>query len=143
MTTKAFTKQKNSTCAIIIFILYLTLVAVLCFGNFNDETHSIGRWLPESIWGIPIDKYIHFLMFFPFPIAAFYAFRRSNDWKALVFAIIVAICFAFMFEFLQSTLTGNARTSDPWDFVSNMTAITTSSVIMAVKGIVSDRRNRS
>ena len=123
-----------------IFIIYLALIAVLCFNDFSKEAKELSKWLPKEIFGIPFDKCVHFMMFLPFPILGFHAFYRRKYWRNLVLTIFVAIAFAYAFEFLQSTVTDNVRISDPWDFVANMTAITTGSVIMAVKGMIIDRR---
>lgn len=124
----------------VIFLCYLACVADLCFGDHTADAKALSRWLPEQIWGFTIDKVIHFLMFFPFPILGFHAFYVRKYWRTLAFTMLLAIGFAFAFEFLQSTLTHNLRVSDPRDFVANMTAITTGSVIMAVKGLIIDRR---
>ena len=123
-----------------VFILYLIVVADLCFADHSADAKALSKWLPNEIWGISIDKFIHFLMFLPFPILGFHAFYSKKYWRNLVFTMLISICFAFAFEFLQSTLTGGIRVSDPADFVANITAITTGSVIMAVKGIIIDRK---
>ena len=123
-----------------IFIIYLLVVSDLCFADHSEDAKALSKWLPEQIWGISIDKFVHFFMFLPFPIFGFHAFYRRNYWKSLVFTMIISICLAFAFEFLQSALTGGVRVSDPADFVANATAITTSSVIMAVKGLLIDRK---
>lgn len=123
-----------------IFIIYLFVVADLCFADHSKDAMALSKWLPEHIWGISIDKFIHFFMFLPFPILGFHAFYRKKYWRNLVFTMLISICVAFAFEFLQSTLTDGVRVSDPADFVANATAITTSSVIMAVKGLLIDRK---
>ena len=51
------------------FYLYLIAIAVLCFGKFSDLPS-----VSNTILGIPTDKVVHFVMFFPFPILAFLAY---------------------------------------------------------------------
>ena len=53
----------------ILFAVYLAAVAFLCFGQFSSSQD-----VPMDLWGIPTDKVVHFLMFFPFPLLACLAF---------------------------------------------------------------------
>ena len=62
--------RKQRILAILLFILYLCAVAYCCFGRFKDLP-QIGQ---DSLWGIPMDKVVHFIIFFPFPILCL---RRS------------------------------------------------------------------
>ena len=55
----------------ILFAVYLVAVAVLCFGNFQSSED-----VPKDLWGLPMDKVVHFLMFFPLPVLAYLAFDR-------------------------------------------------------------------
>ena len=55
----------------ILFGLYLVAVAVLCFARFPESED-----VPKSLLGIPMDKIVHFLMFFPFPVLTYLAFDR-------------------------------------------------------------------
>lgn len=127
----------------LLFALYLICVAYLCFGNVGQDIEGFNILLPEEIWGIQIDKCIHFTMFFPFIILGFYAFRGNNQWKTLMLVSLLATCIAFAFEFLQSSI-NESRTTDPWDFVANITAITTSTVIMAARCLFkADSKNQN
>ena len=54
--------QKQKIAFRILFFLYIAAVLYLCFGRF-DNAPSIEL----NLWGIPTDKIVHFLMFFPFP----------------------------------------------------------------------------
>ena len=69
----------------ILLLLYLATVAYLCFGKFNNIPE-----IEKFILGIPTDKVVHFLMFFPFPILLYFAtghvFRRN--WTAISFAVL-------------------------------------------------------
>ncbi|MBQ0025601.1 MAG: hypothetical protein KBT00_07785 [Bacteroidales bacterium] len=123
----------------ILFIVYLLCLAYLCFGNLASDAKNISGWLPDAIMGIPTDKCIHFCMFFPFVLLGLPAIRKDNVWRALATIIIAAVSAAFAFEFLQDVLT-DYRTTDPWDFVANITAITFSSILMAVICLIRERR---
>ena len=57
--------QTRSIIAKIVMLLYVVAVAYLCFANF----HKLPE-VPKTFLGIPMDKIVHFCMFFPFPILA-------------------------------------------------------------------------
>ena len=57
--------RKQLILARIVFAVYILAVLVLCFGKF-ESTEDV----PMDLWGIPTDKVVHFLMFFPFPLQA-------------------------------------------------------------------------
>lgn len=112
-----------------LFTVYIATVVYLCFGHIQTPEE-----LPKMLWGIPLDKCAHFLMFLPFPFLSTAAFgTRNNWWKTLFWSVISGICIAFCLELLQSLLT-SYRQTDPWDLVSNIAAITTGSLLtVAVK----------
>ena len=112
--------------SVAVFILYLGALVYLCFGNPAAVFD-----VPRSLWGIPIDKVIHFLMFFPYPFFAQAAFYFKNRWRSLVFVIITGIIFCFAFELLQDKIT-TYRTSDSWDLFYNVAAVTAGSSIIAL-----------
>ena len=68
---------------IVVFLIYLAAVAWLCFGNFKP-----GPDIPRSLWGIPIDKCFHFVMFLPFPILGTLAFDFRSWWRALALSML-------------------------------------------------------
>ena len=80
--------RKQRILAILLFILYLCAVAYCCFGRFKDLP-QIGQ---DSLWGIPMDKVVHFIIFFPFPILCYAAFRPKSE-KGWRIALAVAIIF--------------------------------------------------
>ena len=53
--------RRQLVIARVLFAMYLVAVAVLCFGKFDSSQD-----VPKSLWGIPTDKVVHFLMFFRF-----------------------------------------------------------------------------
>ncbi|MBO4571946.1 MAG: hypothetical protein J5699_08485 [Bacteroidales bacterium] len=112
--------------SIAVFILYMGVLAYLCFGHPTAFFK-----VPRTLWGIAIDKVIHFAMFFPYPFFAQAAFFFKNRWRSLVFVIITGIIFCFTFELLQDKIT-TYRTSDPWDLSANITAVTIGSAIIAI-----------
>ena len=119
---------------ILLFLAYLALVAWLCFGNFKPSPD-----IPRSVWGIPIDKCIHFLMFLPFPILGTLAFDFRSWWRALAVSMLMANVVAFLFERLQSVLTSH-RITDARDLNANLLGITLGLLITIVIGLLAKKK---
>jgi VanZ family protein len=119
---------------ILLFLAYLALVAWLCFGNFKPSPD-----IPRSVWGIPIDKCIHFLMFLPFPILGTLAFDFRSWWRALAVSMLMANVVAFLFERLQSVLTAH-RITDAQDLNANLLGITLGLLIAIVIGLLCKKK---
>lgn len=88
--------------SIALFCIYIAAVILLCL----IKTDSLPE-LPKSFLGIPLDKLIHFIMFFPFTILGYCTFHPADAgfWrKAAVLAIILVAgsAFAFSTERLQA-----------------------------------------
>ena len=91
--------------------------------------------MPKELWGIPIDKVVHFLMFFPFPLLAYLAFDRYREkrWSALPWAAIAFLggsAFAAFTEMVQSRL--SYRSGDPADFRADALALGAGTVIVLI-----------
>ena len=76
--------HSNRILARIVLIFYLGLIAFACFGHFDK--------LPEMnpyFLGIPKDKVVHFLMFFPLPFLMWLALDKytTKAWHSLLFVI--------------------------------------------------------
>ena len=119
---------------IILFVVYLAIVAWLCFSDGNT-----GLELPSTLWNIPIDKCVHFLMFLPFPILGTVAFDFKNMWRTLSVTTLTAILIAFLFELLQSRIT-ETRITDPADLNANILGICAGLLIVIVAGLVRNRK---
>ena len=124
----------------ILFWLYVAGVLFLCFGHF-DSTPSV----PLDFFGIPTDKIVHFTMFFPFPILAFFAFDRYTDSvkSTLLFVgatFIVGLILAFGTEWGQAHFT-EYRSGDPLDLTADTIALLISSVVVAVVDIAKQRKS--
>jgi len=111
-------------------LLYVLAVAYLCFANFHKLPD-----VPKSFLGIPMDKIVHFCMFFPFPILAFFAYDKltQTPWQAL--AALLSICafggiFAGLTELIQGMLP--YRGQDINDFGADLLAIAVSGLLVFV-----------
>ena len=122
------TYQKTRLFFRIALVLYLAALAYLCFGHFDSLPHVKPYFL-----GFPIDKVVHFLMFFPFPLLLFAAFDRltTKPWHSLLFAVLTFLlgCLIAAGTELGQSMT-IYRTGDPWDFKADALALAISSVIV-------------
>ena len=121
----------------ILFFLYLAAVLFLCFGKF-DNTPSV------ELSFLSVDKLAHFIMFFPFPILAFFAFDRYTESvkSTLLFvgiALVTGILVAVATEWGQAHFT-EYRSGDPMDFLSDTLALFLSSVLVAATDIRKQHR---
>lgn len=114
------------TAVFIVFIIYLACVAFLYYANISPKAT-----MPEDIFGFKMDKVVHFLMFLPYPFLAHGSFKGKRKWRNLVFVILGGILLAYGFELTQERL-ASYRTTDPWDLVANIAALTVSSFIVAI-----------
>lgn len=123
----------------VLFFLYLAVVLILCFSQFENTPD-----VPFTILGIPTDKVVHFCMFFPFPILAFLAFDRFTNTvsASLVFGfctLVVGVLLAMGTEWGQATLT-NYRSGDRMDLLADCLALLISTVLVTVWDIVKQHR---
>ena len=124
----------------ILTILYVVAVAWLCFANLSKAPQ-----MPRTLFGLPIDKVVHFLMFFPFPILAFLAYDHltQTPWQAL--AALISICaiggiFAGITEIIQGQL--SYRTKDINDFGADCLAIGLSGLLVFVIDVLKMRKKK-
>lgn len=114
---------------ILLFMAYVGLVAWLCFGTFTPDPD-----IPRTIFGIPIDKCVHFAMFLPFPILGTLAFDFRSWWRTLCLSTLLANLMAFVFETFQTRI-NPARTTDPTDLNANLLGITLGLLIAVLIGL--------
>ena len=122
----------------ILFGLYLVAVAVLCFARFPESED-----VPKSLLGIPMDKIVHFLMFFPFSVLAYLAFdrypgKRGASVLRTAAALLCGCAFAAVTELVQSRLP--YRSGDPADFRADAFALLLSSVLVLILILVQKRK---
>ena len=101
--------------------------------------------MPRTLFGLPIDKVVHFLMFFPFPILAFLAYDHltQTPWQAL--AALISICaiggiFAGLTEIIQGQL--SYRTKDINDFGADCLAIGLSGLLVFIIDVLKMRKKK-
>jgi VanZ family protein len=125
----------------VLFALYVVAVLFLCFGKFSQTPN-----VPLVILGIPTDKLVHFLMFFPFPILAFLSFDRFTETVRSTLAFtgatfVVGILLALGTEWGQAHLT-DYRSGDRLDLLADITALALSTVLVIAWDIFKQHRAR-
>jgi len=103
----------------LLFWLYIAALLFLSLASFAGIDLRIER---EDIFGIPIDKCIHFLMFLPYPFLAYFSSKRKNYWRTLFYVGMTGITLAFLLEVSQGVFNTD-RVMDIWDMVANIIAI--------------------
>ena len=121
--------RRQLVIARILVALYLIAVAVLCFGKFDSSQD-----VPADLWGLPMDKVVHFLMFFPFPFLAYLAFDRYTErWGTSVLwtmaAFLAGCLFAAGTEIVQARFLPY-RAGDFTDFEADLLALTLGSALV-------------
>lgn len=100
----------------VLFCIYIVAVTTLCL----IQTDSIPD-LPQSLFGIPLDKVFHFIMFMPFMILGYSTFHPVN--KSLYRKLaVVGILFIMGCTFALATERLQAMTSYRSYEISDITA---------------------
>lgn len=109
---------------------YLVLVSYACFSK--SPSLPMPEW---TLWGIPQDKIMHFLMFLPFPFLMYamfyYKVRRYRHIPLLALAILLfGFAVAGFTELIQEFIP--YRSSDILDFAADNVALLSGTVIVAL-----------
>lgn len=118
----------------IILLTYVALVCYMCLANFSNT--DMVSWLPEELFGIKIDKIVHFCLFFPVPILFFITFHGKSIFNSAVFALFCCIAASTAIEFSQK-LTAY-RSFDVYDLYANYLAIACGTVIISAIFVVKE-----
>jgi VanZ family protein len=123
----------------VILCCYFAAVIFLCLAR-PQQIPS----LEKMIWGIPADKIAHFLMFLPYPVIAYIAFKPSTGrkWAHLLVLIVVfavGIGLAIGTERLQGL--SDYRSYEIEDFYADVFGMECSAVIIALYIIIKRHKN--
>ena len=132
-------KRPIQLISLILLCLYIVAVGFLCLMK-PDQIPS----MPNDLWGIPLDKIAHFIMFFPFPVLAWFSLN-PDGWKiskiffSLIAIILTGAALAIGTEYLQKL--SEYRTFDLYDFYADLLGMTICWLILCVS-IGLSRRNK-
>ncbi len=118
----------------ILYMVYIAMVLFFCFFKFSTPDLDLGKYF----LGIRLDRYAHFIMFFPYPFVTWLTIRYSTGLKkisryALVLTVISGLAFAAITEICQDIFF-ESRQGDILDFVADSTAIITGTVLAYFTG---------
>lgn len=121
-----------------VLLLYLGAIAFLCFSELKGLPS-----IHKTFLGIPADKLVHFVMFFPFPWIAYNAVDRKPKRIADIIAGVVSVCsvgciLAGITEIIQGTLP--YRSEDMLDFATDCIAIGLCGIMILAVDIVRFRK---
>lgn len=122
--------KKRSLFFRFLLLLYLAAVCILCFMS-PDSLPNV----EFTLWGISPDKIVHFIMFFPFPLLAYFAFattRRGFAGSMLAAFVLFSIgaAIAAGTELVQAF--SPQRSMEAADFAADCLALGISSVLVFI-----------
>lgn len=126
---------------IALFCIYIGAVLFLCLMKPDDIPQ------PEiDLFGIPLDKVVHFLMFLPFPVLSFSVFYDRSS-KTMTNLLIIAIILlfgtvaAYGTEYLQSLT--EYRSSDITDVYADLTGLAVGGISTAIFTLIRKTKTRT
>jgi len=132
--------MRRTTIFKILTLIYIATVAVICFARFSSLPT-----VPGKIFGLDADKVVHYLMFMPFPVLAYFSFplERKSFWGAmgaLLLILLLGAGLAGITEYVQGKLP--YRSMDINDFKADVLGMATSSlVIFIIRLFTPSRKN--
>lgn len=124
-------KIKSKTIITVLFCVYIAAIALLCF----MKTDSVPD-VPFALFGIPMDKLIHFCMFAPYPLLAFQTFHSKDVtlWRELILLAVLAVLglgLAYGTEQIQGLT--DYRSYEIADFYADSTGIAAGTLIVLIQ----------
>lgn len=132
--------MKRKAIFITAFVIYLAAVIYLCLMKPDN--------LPQTelyLFGLPLDKVAHFLMFLPFPALAYMMLweKGRKTWAELLIllsCLAVGVGLAFLTEHLQAMT--QYRSSDIKDIYADMTGLGIGCIVVLINITIKHIRNR-
>ena len=132
--------MKRKAIFITAFVIYLAAVIYLCLMKPDN--------LPQTelyLFGLPLDKVAHFLMFLPFPALAYMMLweKGRKTWAELLIllsCLAVGVGLAFLTEHLQAMT--QYRSSDIKDIYADITGLAIGCIVVLINIAIKHIRNR-
>ncbi|NCB98328.1 MAG: hypothetical protein EOM36_08215 [Bacteroidia bacterium] len=126
-----------STLAKSLFFVYIIVILSIMIFTINTEDIKA----PDFIFGIRIDKIVHFIVFLPYPFLLWLAFNKRftghGKFFLSVLIPITGILFAITTELLQSV--NPSRDFDVFDILANILSVIFASLVLNVIHFINDR----
>lgn len=120
-------------------LFFVYIIVILSIMVFTINTENIQA--PDFIFGIEIDKVVHFIVFLPYPFLLWLAFnKRFVKHRNLFLCLLIplsGLLFAIAAEFLQSL--NPMRDFDFFDILANILSIIFASLVLNVIHFINDR----
>lgn len=131
--------MKRTTFFKILTLIYIIVVGVICFAKFSSLPTVPGKFL-----GLDADKVVHFLLFVPFPMLAYFSFPLDRQHFLLTLGAIVLIFaigagIAGLTEYVQGRLP--YRTMDINDYKADLLGLFFSSMLVFFIRVFTRRSN--
>ena len=122
-----------------LFCIYLAAVAALCF----LRPSSLPEMNIKTFLGLPIDKVLHFIMFFPYPVLSGLSFmyRRFSLGRNFLILLVLTIAgagLAYGTEVIQRE-TGY-RSYDMGDYIADMAGMAAGAILTLIFIIIQKTR---
>jgi len=121
---------------IILYLVYIAVLAYLFFGHFDS-----GSNYPKAIMNIPFDKWVHFAMFFPYPIIGYFTFRCKNPGTTLLIVILSGLIMAMFLEMMQSVIT-TYRSTDIYDLIASIFGLILTSLGVSITLLFKNNKSK-
>ncbi len=126
----------NSLIKIFFFVYVIVIISIMVFTINTEDIKA-----PALIFGIEIDKVVHFIVFLPYPFLLWLAFnKRFTRHRKLFLRFLIpmnGLLFAIITELLQSL--NPSRDFDFFDILANILSIIFASMVLNVIHFINDR----
>lgn len=120
-------------------LFFVYIIVILSIMIFTINTENIKT--PDFIFGIGIDKIVHFIVFLPYPFLFWLTFNkrfsRHGKFFLYVFIPFTGLLFAIITELLQSL--NPSRDFDIFDILANILSVIFASLVLNVIHFINDR----
>ncbi len=111
-----------------LYLIYIAMVLFFCFYKFSSSDIDLGKYF----LGIRMDRYAHFIMFFPYPFITWLTLKYSTHFPrvsrhSFILTILSGLAFAALTEVCQDVFF-ESRQGDTMDFVADSAAIITGTI---------------
>ena len=116
----------------LLLCLYVIVICILCFIRPSELPDT-----PLELWGIGIDKIVHFLMFLPFPILAYSTLSAKAKYIMVIF--ITGCIFAIGTEYIQGLT--DYRSFEYGDITADISGLLSGSIVTLIHTLLKKSKN--